>query len=699
MSQVTLQLPVGINSVTLSDGSLVPAINGAVAVDPKFVGELLKIGATQGVSLATAQVVTPGAQVSDIVQYPSGSTRQKSYTGGPTPWQRMLGPNELNALTRSAEISSTGKFVTAQQAGNGSAMFRREGAAILIDGSAASSNFGNLNTASPGSVVNPSCSVYSGGSNIAAGALQNTTLALLVYWHRVNANSSVKLRIGLNSGNYITYAWDNFSNVLQEGWNVLLVSTAELLTGASFTGYVDSSNVLHVTAVTHGTIVVGNCLTGNGIAWNLQVQSQLATQGSDISTWQMGLAANATAGLAGGAAGPIGSSGTPVTFGTGSPYGQYAFNSSFSAFTGWQWAAGSFNFSQAIGYLAIETDGIQASATHNSFVWIEGLYYGGYDHSTVTIGFDIQTSGLDLALSSMAQYGYKGYAAVPTANANPATPTYLWAASDVARLQALYNQGWDVIQHSTSHNSMGNYADDGMLLAEIEACREQIMQIGCPRGADLMAMPNNSLSNRVVAIGAKAGLKWMRGTGPVLRSNGLVGDGNPLLSGCVGMSNLADASRITAFVDLLILYGCAGHLYTHAIQTGASDSLNTNVTVFQNVLAYIAAKQQAGLIDPITPSQMVAVKHSWPNVKNILGLPSRLNIVPGASPFDYYNCGYEPYTVTISGGTVSALTYSKDGTNFDSVGATAGQFIVSPGDRLRMTFSSVPTVIQQRLTV
>lgn len=589
-----------------------------IAANPSSSGVLLLVPKPGGVVSAVTNPVTGGIDLSGagksdllaamgipggIVQ---GISQSASVVGGATPWTKWANANDFTGAnwSRSTELTNTAKLVTAQSAANGPAMFRREGCSLYVDGALASASFGNIRNFN---------------SQFAAGGLAEKTIGILVYWHRLNASSSVVLRVGASSSDYVTYAWRADANVLVEGWNLLLTHTSE----------------------------------------------------------------------------PIGAAGA-------SPGGQNDFQTAGSTSLGWQRGAGTtFDFAtSAVAYSAIEVNAVQAaSAIHNSHVWIEGLYYGGKDKPRLTIGFDISnTAGLSLAKSTMDKYGLVGYAATPTANGNPAAPAYLWNGTDVATLQSLYTAGWDIIQHSVTHNSMGNYSDDGMLTAEFDACRNSLIQIGCDRGADLFAAPNNSVSSRVVAAAQRAGVRWNRCTGPILQNIGLAGTINPLIQGNVPVSNQSDATRLQKLVDLMILYGASAHIYTHAIVSGASDSLNTNIDVFDAMCAYIRTKIDAGLLDVVTPS--VFIKKQVPNpIKSIIDLPSRLPITPGVSPYSHINSGYVPYSLMVSGGTVSAIDYSKDGSTFDSTGQTAGQFVVNPGDRLRITYSVAPTVIQQRIAL
>jgi hypothetical protein len=50
-------------------------------------------------------------------------------------------------------------------------------------------------------------------------------------------------------------------------------------------------------------------------------------------------------------------------------------------------------------------------------------------------------------------------------------------------------------------------------------------------------------------------------------------------------------------------------------------------------------------------------------------------------------------SVIVQGGTVSSIQFSRNGVDFYDVGAVAGMFTVNAADVLRITYSSVPTVV------
>ena len=70
--------------------------------------------------------------------------------------------------------------------------------------------------------------------------------------------------------------------------------------------------------------------------------------------------------------------------------------------------------------------------------------------------------------------------------------------------------------------------------------------------------------------------------------------------------------------------------------------------------------------------------------------PSAITVT--ASAFVFQNTSSKGMTVLVSGGTVTTIEFSRDGAAFFLVGLLAGQFILSPNDRLRVTYAIAPTM-------
>lgn len=65
-------------------------------------------------------------------------------------------------------------------------------------------------------------------------------------------------------------------------------------------------------------------------------------------------------------------------------------------------------------------------------------------------------------------------------------------------------------------------------------------------------------------------------------------------------------------------------------------------------------------------------------------------IVATGSPFLYTNVDTYTVDVMVSGGGVSKLEFSRDGTTFYDTGSYYGMFTLSPSDMLRVTYTQAP---------
>lgn len=62
------------------------------------------------------------------------------------------------------------------------------------------------------------------------------------------------------------------------------------------------------------------------------------------------------------------------------------------------------------------------------------------------------------------------------------------------------------------------------------------------------------------------------------------------------------------------------------------------------------------------------------------------------SPFTYQNVSGHSGVVLVSGGTVTTISYSRDGIAFFPVGLLGGMFHLSPEDYLRVVYILAPTM-------
>lgn len=65
-------------------------------------------------------------------------------------------------------------------------------------------------------------------------------------------------------------------------------------------------------------------------------------------------------------------------------------------------------------------------------------------------------------------------------------------------------------------------------------------------------------------------------------------------------------------------------------------------------------------------------------------------ISPGVSPYEY--SAPVKGSVILSGGTVSLVEFTRDGSTYYDTGQTSGMFALNAQDRLRITYAVVPTM-------
>lgn len=72
----------------------------------------------------------------------------------------------------------------------------------------------------------------------------------------------------------------------------------------------------------------------------------------------------------------------------------------------------------------------------------------------------------------------------------------------------------------------------------------------------------------------------------------------------------------------------------------------------------------------------------------------RMALTIGPSPFTFQNDTATRVMILLNGGTVSLLEFSRDNVTYDAVGTLlSGDFMLNPGDWMRITYTLAPTGI------
>lgn len=243
-------------------------------------------------------------------------------------------------------------------------------------------------------------------------------------------------------------------------------------------------------------------------------------------------------------------------------------------------------------------------------------------------------SCLDIAVPLLASYGAQGYICSPrNVLANPTTATYAnmdadASYKDVSSLRAtypvvasVYDAGWDVINHTLTHRSMGyltGAAGAAEIQMEIDRSRAWAYGGGIRRGGEFYASPQSSTSRLSEAVIAGSGILMQRHIKPINNAFTPFGFDNPNHIGGLDLGNQTNAqtlARLSVIIDNVCRYGDVFFPFWHEIRTlgdpgdGSGvytlDNLNIYASNFRQIVAYMAAKVASGEAQGFkTPTQL-----------------------------------------------------------------------------------------------
>lgn len=195
-------------------------------------------------------------------------------------------------------------------------------------------------------------------------------------------------------------------------------------------------------------------------------------------------------------------------------------------------------------------------------------------------GFDY-ASNTSFLLPEFNKYGLNFYLA---GDGNRVTP-------NKAALDAIYAAGNDIVMQGMDH--VDYTANVGRLAADIDAATAIFINAGYTRALDCFAYPYNNRNLATDAILRSKGFKIARSIGGFRIPSTSLGRPDLLDVGALDMGQKTSA-QIIAWIDDAILCGYHLFLYGHEWVTSASTSTQTNISVGQAVIAYLADKHFSG---------------------------------------------------------------------------------------------------------
>lgn len=226
---------------------------------------------------------------------------------------------------------------------------------------------------------------------------------------------------------------------------------------------------------------------------------------------------------------------------------------------------------------------------------------------------------LDIALPIFQSYGWVGYCAAALSGSGTETETTMQtgagkdpgtyqSAATRARIQALYDAGWDVIDHSTTHRRLGDMTDKGVIAFERNRAQQWRLGHGWVRGSEFYASPQGSTSRVSEGVLRQLGVVSQRngrGFGTHVTPHGI---DNPHQVGGFDMGSLTNGqtfAKLKAALDACVDHQCTMHGFWHFLQTAGDpgdgtgstgDALYLYASAFRMFCAYARSLELAGTI-------------------------------------------------------------------------------------------------------
>lgn len=278
----------------------------------------------------------------------------------------------------------------------------------------------------------------------------------------------------------------------------------------------------------------------------------------------------------------------------------------------------------AAAFIHIQWDNMLGATLYFDSIWT-----GFQSRAQFVLGCDQGANFSTLALPLFQQYGWTGYVAFPynTANTGTSTSTVQTdpSAVQLAEAAAAYALGWDVINHTMTHPSLGGMSAEGNIAYQVSAAKAWLIEQGFIRGSEFYASPQSStsrLSEKVIkSLGFRLQRHSRKGNTPITAFGidnphhvgsidmGVAGAGGlaTVTSGTNGtVTGWQTATKLKRYIDVIEAYGDTGQMYWHGITTSGDTGSGEDATgsdllitrsAFEQVMAYLRQREQAGAVE------------------------------------------------------------------------------------------------------
>ena len=280
--------------------------------------------------------------------------------------------------------------------------------------------------------------------------------------------------------------------------------------------------------------------------------------------------------------------------------------------------------SGSIQRMRIDTRNLSGATLYFDSIWT------GWDSTPqVVLGNDGGVNLVEYALPIFQNYGWVGYGAFPfnvvdSGTSNNTLQTAPSSGSD-SIAAAVYAAGWDIINHSATHPSLGTYTSDAAVAYQVDAAKNYWIEKGYIRGSEFYASPQSSSSRLSEAVIKARGYKLQRHARKWNTSVTPWGLDNPQFVGSIDIGTASTGSGVTAItsgaastitgwqiaskikraIDVAVAYEDTLQMFWHGItptgdtgtgEDATGDNLLITRSAFELVTSYIRALETAGTL-------------------------------------------------------------------------------------------------------
>jgi peptidoglycan/xylan/chitin deacetylase (PgdA/CDA1 family) len=240
---------------------------------------------------------------------------------------------------------------------------------------------------------------------------------------------------------------------------------------------------------------------------------------------------------------------------------------------------------------------IDTIAAQSSSVTFDSLYYGIYARPKVAITFDdCFSSAFTIGYPYMSTYGMKGTFGVISSLID--TTNYM----TLANLRTAYNNGWAMVNHTTTHPDLTVLSGQAAVQSEIAACTAYIRANDFDKGnsSRMVLYPTGTYNDTVIAAAQAESMLLGRSVKSRNQSTIKGIDSAYIIKAKELRSDTTTLTIAKAWVDNAVSNGETLHLFGHKLAASPAAYTEWSTSDFQSLIDYIQAYKNQGSLDVVT---------------------------------------------------------------------------------------------------